>query len=837
MSSNFYPPLPSPHSGGNPTASEQWGQQVQPYPAPQRPYRVRNPDGSEQSGQLLQLPPTPQIPHSGGNPASEQQGQLLQPPLTPQIAHGGGNPASEQQGQLLQPPLTPQIAHSGNPATSKQQRQWLGPAPKPPKQQEPPQDFSASKQPFVTSDHSNSPEPPEPTTHTKEQREAISRVLKYHEKNYYKILGLLRSCSTEEIQKSYRKLSLSIHPDRNNFSDASKAFTRIKTACSVLSNPKERQEFDRLQQHYQPKEDLFGEEFHDNAFGDDSDSGNSNEGDDFSADKALVPNEACMEIYERATPYIRNIQRNNFLDEKSKTALKYFNEIIGKYNESHGLTGERKYTFYIDYGVFSANMDFARPWAEKLKSDPNNGEALRWVKYYQDSITNFILLNGYPKSWVIARNEMGEEIENDIAMKSPTSQTAGVTSEADAIEVRSALQKYSFRPGFTSNGERILGGCPVYRTSWVDGTFMFSHGYFVVEKRGELNPIALVSSADLGRQAVLGYLDLPDEQKCDLRENRYVYNQRDTRAFRRVIGFASNPQESKEVKSGFRYPTGYALCLFEYDSGSQEILMNRGKLRKIMGERAADKEIARFYEITRITPPWEVEPRSFHDRQRPGVKQLPWNQPQQLPWKQPRLLTYRDPETENLESGSEYSESEYESEESEQDTGRRRLGGRNEVATLSEKVTNLTAMFEQLMQMGPGQQPQIQGSLSALGGDNRLGHRQDRGKDRGQGWGEDRGRDRRKDRGQGWGEDRGRDRRKDRGQGWGEDRRQDRRQGWGEDLRQDSGQGWGEDRRQNRGKDRRQNQEQGQVYDKPSRQRGGGKDQSLMMSGALRPTY
>ena len=195
MSSNFYPAILSPYSG-----SEQSGQQVQPYPVPQRPHRVRNPDGSEQSGQLLQLPLTPQIPHSGGNPASEQQ------------------------GQLFQPPLTPQRAHSGNPATSKQKNQWLLPAPKLPKQQEPPQDFSASRQPYVTSDHSNSPEPPKPTTHTKEQREAISRVLKFHEKNYYKILGLSRSCSIEEIQKSYRKLSLSIHPDRNNFSDASKAF-------------------------------------------------------------------------------------------------------------------------------------------------------------------------------------------------------------------------------------------------------------------------------------------------------------------------------------------------------------------------------------------------------------------------------------------------------------------------------------------------------------------------------------------------------------------------------------------------------------------------------------
>lgn len=249
MSSNPYPALTAPHSGGGllspPTpysvgdfpAPEQSAQQVQPfqrpYLAPERSLRVRSPKASEQSGQLLQLPPpTPQRPHSGGYPAaSEQQGQLLQLPPTPQRPHDGGYPAvSEQQVQL---PPTPHRPHDGGyPAASEQRGQWLHSPPKPPKPSSrgnlatlPPQNFSTSKQPYVTSG-TESPEPTtqEPTTHTKEQREAISRVLKFHEKNYYRILKLPQSCQAKDIKKSYRELCLAIHPDKNKFSDASKAF-------------------------------------------------------------------------------------------------------------------------------------------------------------------------------------------------------------------------------------------------------------------------------------------------------------------------------------------------------------------------------------------------------------------------------------------------------------------------------------------------------------------------------------------------------------------------------------------------------------------------------------
>jgi len=64
-------------------------------------------------------------------------------------------------------------------------------------------------------------------------------------KNYYSILGLEKSASEDEIKKSYKKLALKYHPDKNQGdNDAIEKFKEIAEAYSVLSDKDKRNQYD-----------------------------------------------------------------------------------------------------------------------------------------------------------------------------------------------------------------------------------------------------------------------------------------------------------------------------------------------------------------------------------------------------------------------------------------------------------------------------------------------------------------------------------------------------------------------------------------------------------------
>ena len=64
-------------------------------------------------------------------------------------------------------------------------------------------------------------------------------------KDYYKILEVPRTASQEVIKKSYRKLAMKYHPDRNKEDkSAENKFKEINEAYAVLSNPEKRKQYD-----------------------------------------------------------------------------------------------------------------------------------------------------------------------------------------------------------------------------------------------------------------------------------------------------------------------------------------------------------------------------------------------------------------------------------------------------------------------------------------------------------------------------------------------------------------------------------------------------------------
>ena len=65
------------------------------------------------------------------------------------------------------------------------------------------------------------------------------------EKDYYKVLGVSSDAKPEDIKKAFRKLAREFHPDQNTQNpDAEARFKEISEANSVLSDPKQRKEYD-----------------------------------------------------------------------------------------------------------------------------------------------------------------------------------------------------------------------------------------------------------------------------------------------------------------------------------------------------------------------------------------------------------------------------------------------------------------------------------------------------------------------------------------------------------------------------------------------------------------
>src|ERR1700677_748683 len=68
---------------------------------------------------------------------------------------------------------------------------------------------------------------------------------KDYQKDYYKALGVPKTATAAEIKKAYRELARKWHPDANKGSaDAEERFKEITEAYNVLSDEKQRKEYD-----------------------------------------------------------------------------------------------------------------------------------------------------------------------------------------------------------------------------------------------------------------------------------------------------------------------------------------------------------------------------------------------------------------------------------------------------------------------------------------------------------------------------------------------------------------------------------------------------------------
>ena len=89
-------------------------------------------------------------------------------------------------------------------------------------------------------------------------------------RDYYEILNVTRSASSDEIKKAYRKVAMQFHPDRNpGYKSAEEKFKEAAEAYEVLSDADKKAQYDRFghagmrgnggSHHYSNMEDIFSQ--------------------------------------------------------------------------------------------------------------------------------------------------------------------------------------------------------------------------------------------------------------------------------------------------------------------------------------------------------------------------------------------------------------------------------------------------------------------------------------------------------------------------------------------------------------------------------------------------
>ena len=75
-------------------------------------------------------------------------------------------------------------------------------------------------------------------------------------KDYYKVMGLSRTSTQNEVKRAYRKLARKYHPDVSKEKDAEAKFKELGEAYEVLKDPEKRAAYDRLGSNWKAGEDF-----------------------------------------------------------------------------------------------------------------------------------------------------------------------------------------------------------------------------------------------------------------------------------------------------------------------------------------------------------------------------------------------------------------------------------------------------------------------------------------------------------------------------------------------------------------------------------------------------
>lgn len=86
-------------------------------------------------------------------------------------------------------------------------------------------------------------QPSKPDNSTPEQKILVRRIRAT--KDYYEMLGVQKTASEDDLKRSYKKLALKLHPDKNQAAGSEHAFKAVSQAYACLSDPSKKAAYDQ----------------------------------------------------------------------------------------------------------------------------------------------------------------------------------------------------------------------------------------------------------------------------------------------------------------------------------------------------------------------------------------------------------------------------------------------------------------------------------------------------------------------------------------------------------------------------------------------------------------
>lgn len=406
----------------------------------------------------------------------------------------------------------------------------------------------------------------------------------------------------------------------------------IGTAYTVLGERSSRRQYDKDHEKYQVPEEvnpqnLWDEEFHDNAFDGDTDPPSSDEEDDLDVDPNVKPDDQTLRIYRTATPVVAKYlsgEREAAYDNE----LERFNVALKKGNKGRKLAEDR---FLISINVLKAISIELNHVFEAARKKEGRLDRQK-LSVLEEQLEKIKRTYAYPEGWAIIIPKDVEEIssarKDDNSPSTSSSHTESVPETSSASQATSAPETTSvatllpkqvqevqtetqtvwkrmkWNTHSTSNGDTILA----YKALSRLGNDPYGYEFVVMTKQSPY--FEVMTGSEIGRRTRDDYLALPNIYKIntdpgDDKTPRYSY--RDKKKYDRLLFAATKPR--KLAKAGGVPRTGDTQCCIMWKDGTVAI-MARAHFKKVADEDESSA-IAVFCESLDTPPPWNRDPKAL----------------------------------------------------------------------------------------------------------------------------------------------------------------------------------------------------------------------------------